>query len=81
MKAKDYVDDPKSPITNNKLSESFKNITQSVTKLLTSAKKGAVGEMLCDEAIENISRTVADLDAASIFAAAGQLDIDSTQCK
>jgi talin len=55
----------------------FKSVTAGVTKLLETAKKGAIGELMCDEALDAIVQAIASLDTASLFAAAGQLEIDS----
>ena len=76
QRAKDVAADVRNPISNNKLSEGFKQVTLSVSKLLDSAKHGAVGELMADEALSTIVKSIAELDAASIFAAAGQLEAD-----
>src|SRR5690606_35461116 len=56
--AKNVASDPKSQHAQIKLSESFKSVTQSMTKLLDSAKQGAVGEIMCDEATELVTKVI-----------------------
>jgi rRNA maturation endonuclease Nob1 len=50
--------------------------TQSLGKLLDNAKQGAIGEIMFDQAKMNIASVISDLDAAVIFAAAGQLEME-----
>eukprot|EP01130_Rhizamoeba_saxonica_P013799 TRINITY_DN5926_c0_g1_i1.p1 TRINITY_DN5926_c0_g1~~TRINITY_DN5926_c0_g1_i1.p1 ORF type:complete len:2517 (-),score=746.62 TRINITY_DN5926_c0_g1_i1:47-7120(-) len=51
-------------------------ISAKIGGLLNSAKKGAIGEILIEKALEEISESVQLLDTSSIFAQAGQLDVD-----
>eukprot|EP01117_Protostelium_nocturnum_P013126 TRINITY_DN487_c0_g1_i1.p1 TRINITY_DN487_c0_g1~~TRINITY_DN487_c0_g1_i1.p1 ORF type:complete len:2445 (+),score=1078.48 TRINITY_DN487_c0_g1_i1:119-7453(+) len=59
-----------------KLSDAFKNVTAALTKLLEAVKQGAVGEVLLDESLTTINDIIADIDAAALFAAAGQLEAE-----
>jgi hypothetical protein len=45
-----------------------------IQKLVTTVKKGAVGEMMLEQAIKSVSDSVALLNTASIFEEAGQLE-------
>jgi talin len=59
----------------NLLKNAFNAANASIGELMTAAKKGAVGEMMMDEAIEAINAATGDLNTTSIFAQAGQLDV------
>jgi len=45
-------------------------------KLVAALKKGAVGEVMCDQALEAITKSINHLNTTSIFAQAGQLEAD-----
>jgi talin len=74
-KARDVANDPKNRANQQKLQQSFAGVSQAVTALLDASYAGATGERECDEATASLGRVLADLDAASLFAAAGQLNI------
>jgi talin len=46
--------------------------------LIAAAKRGAIGEVAMDKAIENINASIAKLNTQSIFAQAGQLEPDKS---
>jgi len=73
--AKTVVVDPKSSKSQNAVSTGFKEVTDSITKLIASLKEGAVGYKQCDTAVEQVVSVIADLDAAALFAASGQMDV------
>eukprot|EP01102_Stenamoeba_stenopodia_P017940 TRINITY_DN650_c0_g1_i4.p1 TRINITY_DN650_c0_g1~~TRINITY_DN650_c0_g1_i4.p1 ORF type:complete len:2027 (+),score=565.48 TRINITY_DN650_c0_g1_i4:223-6081(+) len=73
--AKTVVIDPKSSKSQNAVSAGFKDVTDSITKLIASLKEGAVGYKQCDTAVEQVVSVIADLDAAALFAASGQMDV------
>ncbi|KAF2072395.1 hypothetical protein CYY_006287 [Polysphondylium violaceum] len=59
------------------INDAFRSTHDGITRFLQSLKQGAIGEILSDAAVENIRKVITDLDAYSLFAAAGQLDEDS----
>ncbi|EGG16302.1 talinB [Cavenderia fasciculata] len=67
--------------TNNelqgKINNNFKNITTAIANLISALKAGATGDRDIETAINNITHVTTDLDAASLFAAAGQVDVDT----
>jgi hypothetical protein len=69
------VVDPKSTKAQNAVSSGFKDVTDSITKLINSLKEGATGYKQCDAAVEAVVSIIADLDAAALFAASGQMDV------
>jgi len=73
-KAKIVISDPSNNQFRSDISNQFKNVGVTITNLLDAAKQGAVGEKLTDEALQIIAKAIANLDAASLFAAAGQLE-------
>eukprot|EP01117_Protostelium_nocturnum_P009842 TRINITY_DN350_c0_g1_i1.p1 TRINITY_DN350_c0_g1~~TRINITY_DN350_c0_g1_i1.p1 ORF type:complete len:2417 (-),score=996.87 TRINITY_DN350_c0_g1_i1:42-7292(-) len=59
------------------LSEEFKTVTSSLSKLVEDVKKGKVvgeNENIFDDVILSINEIIDDLEGAAIFAAAGQLE-------
>lgn len=52
----------------------LQDCTKSIADLLACVKKGAVGEIMCDQALEQIKKMVSDIDSAVLFASAGQLE-------
>eukprot|EP01132_Coremiostelium_polycephalum_P010257 gene10257-12581_t len=61
----------------SKLNDSFRQASDGITRFLQSIKQGAIGEILSDAAIDSIRKVISDLDAYSLFAAAGQLESNS----
>ncbi|KYR00680.1 filopodin [Tieghemostelium lacteum] len=61
-----------------KLNDNFKVASDGITRFLQSIKQGAIGEILSDAAIDQIRKVISDLDAYSLFAAAGQLDLEQS---
>jgi hypothetical protein len=57
-----------------KFASDFQTFNQATSNLLTASKKGAVGEMLIEQAIKGINAQITNLNAAGIFAQAGQLE-------
>jgi hypothetical protein len=57
-----------------KFANDFQLFNQATSNLLTASKKGAVGEMLIEQAIKGINQQITNLNAAGIFAQAGQLE-------
>eukprot|EP00727_Mastigamoeba_balamuthi_P000217 m51a1_g10192 hypothetical protein (1719) ;mRNA; r:16827-23324 len=66
--------DPKNKAPQKQLTDSFRDATNAITTLMRAAKEGAVGEVMCDEAVEAVRKTVDDIDAALLFSSAGQLE-------
>jgi len=56
------------------IQESFRSLTQSLGKMMDTAKQGAVGEIAIEDALNCINKISTSLDAALIFAASGQLE-------
>ncbi|EFA77155.1 filopodin [Heterostelium album PN500] len=54
--------------------DAFKVASDGITRFLQSIKQGAIGEIQCDAAVESIKKMICDIDAYSLFAAAGQLE-------
>eukprot|EP01105_Mastigella_eilhardi_P006328 TRINITY_DN17942_c0_g1_i1.p1 TRINITY_DN17942_c0_g1~~TRINITY_DN17942_c0_g1_i1.p1 ORF type:complete len:2492 (+),score=767.11 TRINITY_DN17942_c0_g1_i1:618-7478(+) len=71
--AKAIAVDPKNKRVASRLTEAFRACNEAATALLENARRGAVGELMCDEAMTAIRSTLADLDSAALFASAGQL--------
>lgn len=74
LASKKVAEDPKNSQHQQTLSEAFHNVRQSITNLLDQVKQGAVGEIMCDQAIQTILKVISDLDTATLFAAAAQLE-------
>jgi len=71
---KRLAEDPKNFGFQTQLSEAFKEERNSLTTLLDEVKQGAVGEIMCEQATQTITKVIANLDTASLFAAAAQLE-------
>eukprot|EP01132_Coremiostelium_polycephalum_P006635 gene6635-8208_t len=61
-----------------KISNNFKNITTQIANLISALKAGATGDRDIEAALEDITKITSDLDATSLFAAAGQIDVDTS---
>eukprot|EP01124_Arcella_intermedia_P012007 TRINITY_DN1832_c0_g1_i1.p1 TRINITY_DN1832_c0_g1~~TRINITY_DN1832_c0_g1_i1.p1 ORF type:complete len:2470 (-),score=665.52 TRINITY_DN1832_c0_g1_i1:45-7454(-) len=72
VKATAAGDDKQIPV----MRQAFNDANTSLSSLLAAAKKGAVGELAMDKAIEGINTVIAKLNTQSIFAQAGQLEVD-----
>jgi len=72
VKATAAGDDKQVPV----LRQTFNEANTSLSNLLAAAKKGAVGELAMDKAIEGINQVITRLNTQSIFAQAGQLEVD-----
>lgn len=57
-----------------KFQADFKESNLKITALIDAARRGAVGDILIDKAIEGISKRITMLNTAAIFAEAGQLE-------
>lgn len=76
--AKLVASDRKNPQLQNALGASFKNITTAVGQLVNAIKAAPASEKDVDRALEEVAKTMAELDTAALFAAAGQLEADTT---
>ncbi|EGC38365.1 actin binding protein [Dictyostelium purpureum] len=59
-----------------KISNNFKDITTQIANLISALKAGATGDRDIETALNEVNHVTTDLDAASLFAAAGQIDVD-----
>ena len=57
-----------------KMTNNTKLATDSISQLLAAAKKGDMAAYACDEAVAKVTRNIGQLDAAALYAAAGQLE-------
>jgi len=75
--SKNVAADPKNQEAISALSQQQRAVTQAIGDLLTAIREGATLERDTDLAVAKIHTTMADLDAASLFAAAtaGQMDV------
>lgn len=69
--------DRKNPQHQTALAGSFKNITAAMAKFNTALRATPTSEKEVDRALEEVARTMAELDTAALFAAAGQLEADT----
>lgn len=66
------------PAARQKVGNSTREMSQGVNKMLSVAKEGSKGIVVCEQAIESIADIVVDLESQIMFAQANQLDpIDS----
>jgi len=79
--AKSVAQEPANPIFQQNLRNTGPGVFSAVAKLLGAMKRGALGEVMCDQAIEQINKAVAHIASTSIFAQAGQLEPDATAMK
>eukprot|EP01117_Protostelium_nocturnum_P014479 TRINITY_DN550_c0_g1_i1.p1 TRINITY_DN550_c0_g1~~TRINITY_DN550_c0_g1_i1.p1 ORF type:complete len:2591 (+),score=755.90 TRINITY_DN550_c0_g1_i1:291-8063(+) len=84
--AKQVASDPKNAKNNQEVSATYKQITDSISSLISSIKAGATGEIKCEQSIDLIGRSIAEMDSAALYAATGglhpendDLDIDQIQ--
>ncbi|KAF2072336.1 hypothetical protein CYY_006349 [Polysphondylium violaceum] len=70
--------DHKNTALQQKISNNFKNITTQIANLISALKAGATGDRDIEAALNEINHVTTDLDAASLFAAAGQIDVDTS---
>lgn len=68
--------DRKNPQLQAALAGSFKNITNVIGQFVSTFKAAPASEKDVDNALEEVARTMAELDTAALFAAAGQLEAD-----
>ncbi|EFA78109.1 talinB [Heterostelium album PN500] len=69
--------DHKNTALQSKINDNFKNITASIANLISALKAGDTGDRDIENALNTINRITTDLDAASLFAAAGQVEADT----
>ncbi|GAM16912.1 hypothetical protein SAMD00019534_000870 [Acytostelium subglobosum LB1] len=69
--------DNKNAALQGKINDNFKSVTTSIANLISALKAGATGDRDVDAALEAINKATSDLDAASLFAAAGQIDVET----
>jgi len=74
--AKILTANQKNPQALQKITQQYQAVSETVTKLLNAAKQGAKGERETEQAIEEINAVIGDLDAAALFAAANQLEVE-----
>lgn len=79
--AKGVAQEPANPIFQQNLRNTGPAVFSAVAKLLGAVKRGALGEVMCDQAIEQINKAVSQIASSSIFAQAGQLEPDSVASK
>lgn len=79
--AKGVAQEPANPIFQQNLRNTGPAVFSAVAKLLGAIKRGALGEVMCDQAIELVSKAVSSIASASIFAQAGTLEPDATASK
>lgn len=79
--AKSVAQEPANPIYQQNLRNTGPAVFSAVAKLLGAVKRGALGEVMCDQAIELINKAVANLASSAIFAQAGQLEPDAQSIK
>ncbi|KAI9103042.1 hypothetical protein DFS34DRAFT_671082 [Phlyctochytrium arcticum] len=61
-------------VSRSKLTAAAREVSTTVAALMTTAKEGSKGLMLCKAAVLNVNDTISELEGALIFAQAGQLD-------
>jgi talin len=79
--AKAVAQEPANPIFQQSLRNTGPAVFSNVAKLLGAIKRGALGEVMCDQAIELINKAVASIASSAIFAQAGQLEADQAAVK
>lgn len=76
--AKLVSSDRKNPQLQAALGASFKNITTAIGQFVSALKAAPASEKDVDRALEEVSKVMAELDTAALFAAAGQLEADTS---
>lgn len=79
--AKSVAQEPANPIFQQNLRNTGPAVFSAVAKLLGAVKRGALGEVMCDQAIELINKAVSSIASSAIFAQAGQLEADAASQK
>lgn len=59
------------------MTNATKAATEAIAQLLAAAKKGDMAAFACEEAVAKLTRNIGQLDAAALYAAAGQLEPDA----
>merc|ERR1711862_594301 len=57
----------------SRLAQSYAATTNSIAQLMDACYAGAIGERMCEDAVYQLGRIIADLDASSLFVTAGQI--------
>ncbi len=73
--AKRLTQNPNDAREQNSLRNAFNAANGAIGELITASKKGAIGEVMMDQAVEDIGKATANLNTTSIFAQAGQLEV------
>jgi talin len=73
--SKRLTQNPNDAREQNSLRNAFNAANGAIGELITASKKGAIGEVMMDQAIEDIGKATANLNTTSIFAQAGQLEV------
>ncbi|KAH3758112.1 actin binding protein [Pelomyxa schiedti] len=76
--AKKLAQEKKNKKIASALLAAFQECTKAISDLLAVAKKGAVGEQMCNEAMDSIKKVIAEIDSSMLFASAGQLESNTT---
>ncbi|XP_060579795.1 talin-1-like isoform X4 [Ruditapes philippinarum] len=71
--AKQLAINPKDPPTYQLYSNHSKSVSDSIKRLVSAIRDSAPGQKECDEAIENVNKSIRDLDQASLAAISGNL--------
>ncbi|XP_053387301.1 talin-1-like [Mercenaria mercenaria] len=71
--AKRLAINPKDPPTYQLYSNHSKSVSDSIKRLVSAIRDSAPGQKECDEAIENVNKSIRDLDQASLAAISGNL--------
>eukprot|EP00029_Vermamoeba_vermiformis_P010761 TRINITY_DN573_c0_g1_i1.p1 TRINITY_DN573_c0_g1~~TRINITY_DN573_c0_g1_i1.p1 ORF type:complete len:2463 (-),score=953.41 TRINITY_DN573_c0_g1_i1:48-7436(-) len=73
--SKRLTQNPNDAREQNSLRNAFNAANTAIGELITASKKGAIGEVMMDQAVEDIGKATANLNTTSIFAQAGQLEV------
>jgi hypothetical protein len=57
------------------MTNATKSASETINQLLTAAKKGDVAAFAADECVASVTRNIGQIDAAALYAAAGQLEV------
>lgn len=74
--AKAVARDAQNPVSQQQLRTAAQPFFAETAKLIAALRKGASGEVMCDNAIAEIQKSVTQMNTAAIFAQAGQLEPD-----
>lgn len=75
-KAKCVAQDSQDPATFEALRSTTSPFTTETAKLIAALKRGAFGEVMCDNAIASVQKSITHVNTTALFAQAGQLEAD-----